>query len=379
MTGREKLLAAMSEQGTASTPIVLAYPEIFMRDHWEEVTDLAWWGMHSHDIPLALKAHADLLDATGEDRVRLWMSPPHEDRHRYRIEGIDGQTARRIDTRTGDEEILERPPKGGFLSSYNEGIAKGHDITSREQIDEALPIAEAETPETLAASGRDEKPKRMLDAFCDDKMPWTQISAPFDPLPFIWGYEGLMIALIESPDLVEYALGRSLRRSLRLLANWKAVGVELIWIEECMTDQMSPEMYRRVNLPYLRRLTAAIRAEGLVGIYYYTGNPMDRLELLLASGADALALEESKKNFTIDIEDLAARVDGRMPLVGNLDAGRLLEIGPVDAIRDEIARQLDAGRRNAGRFIMGIGSPITPGTPLEHVRAIARTVHDLAP
>lgn len=379
MTGREKILAALSEQGTGSTPIVLAYPEIYMRDHWEEVTDLPWWGMHSHDIPLALKAHADLLDTTGEDRVRLWMSPSREDRQRYRIEGIDARTARRIDTRAAGEEILERPPKGGFLSSANEGLAEDHGITSREQIDALLPIPDAETPETLAESGRDEKPKRMLDAFCDDKMPWTQIAAPFDPLPFIWGYEGLMIALMDTPDLVEYALGRSLERSLRLLANWKAVGVELIWIEETMTDQMSPESYRRVNLPYLQRLTAAIRAEGLRGIYYYTGNPMDRLELLLASGADALALEESKKNFTIDIEDLAARVDGRMPLVGNLDAGHLLEAGPVEAIEGEIARQLEAGRRNSGRFIMGIGSPITPGTPLEHVRTLAQTVHDLAP
>jgi uroporphyrinogen-III decarboxylase len=49
----------------------------------------------------------------------------------------------------------------------------------------------------------------------------------------------------------------------------------------------------------------------------------------------------------------------------------------VSAIRTEVRRQLDAGHANGGRFLMGIAGPITPGTPLEHVRAIADTVHDL--
>ena len=33
----------------------------------------------------------------------------------------------------------------------------------------------------------------------------------------------------------------------------------------------------------------------------------------------------------------------------------------------------------AARFLMGLGGPITPNTPLDHIRALADTVHELAP
>ena len=380
MTGREKILAAMSHQGTRSTPIVLAYPEIFMRECWEKVTRVPWWGMFSQDIDMAIQAHRDMLDLTGEDRVRLWMSAPREERQQSRIEGLDARRARRVDVRTGEtiEELL-RPPPGGFVSKYDEGFMQNRVYTSRDQIDAALPLPPAETPAALEAAGRLDKPKRMLREFCRDKMPWTQLPSPWDPLYHIWGFEGLMVACAEYPDLVEYACRRVVQGNHNRIATWQAAGVELIWVEEGATDQISPDMHRRLILPYMQEFTAALRRAGLRSIYYYTGNPNDRLDVFLASGADALALEESRKNFIIDVQKIAEHVDGRMALVGNLDEVNVLEPGPIPAIRAEVKRQLEAGRRNGGRFLMGIGGPITPNTPMDHIRALRDAVHEFAP
>ena len=379
MTGREKILAALSQRGSASTPIVLCYPEIFMRECWEKVTAVPWWGMFSQDIEMAIQAHRDMLAVTGEDRVRIWMSAPRKERQRYRIEGIDGRRARRIDAETGEAEELLRPPPGGFVSPYDKHLSENNVYTSREEIDAALPLPPEESAESLGADGRLDKPRRMLAEFAADKMPWTQLPSPWDPLFHIWGFEGLMIACAERADLVEYACRRVVQCNLRRIGAWKAAGVELIWIEDCFDDLISPELYRRMVLPPLREMTAALRKAGMASIHYYTGNPNDRLELLLAGGADALSLECSRKNFTIDIELVARRVDGRIALLGNLDEINVLEKGPVSAIRAEVKRQLAAGRANGGRFIMGIAGPITPGTPLDHVRAIAETVHEFAP
>ncbi len=378
MTGREKILAALSPAGTPHAPIVLCYPEIFMRDQWEHITREPWWMMHTgDDVEVGIRVSRDLQAVTGEDRVRLWQSPPHRDRGKFRIEGLDATTARKIDLATGQVEILRRPPKGGFVSQKDAGLGVAPVITSREQIDELLPLPPEETAATLA-DGRDERPRRTVREL-GEYMPWTQINTPFDPLPYIWGFDGLMMACCDSPELVEYGAQRSLAVNLRKVATWRLLGAELLWIQECMTDQISPAQYRRFNLPYLQQLTAAIRRAGMYGIYYYCGNPNDRLELLLESGAHALALEESKKGFDIDVAEIAAKVDGRMALLGNLDAMVLLERGPVSAIRTEVARQLSAGRRNSGRFIIGIGSPVTPDTPLAHLRAVADAVHELAP
>jgi uroporphyrinogen-III decarboxylase len=46
-------------------------------------------------------------------------------------------------------------------------------------------------------------------------------------------------------------------------------------------------------------------------------------------------------------------------------------------LRAEIARQIAAGRRNGGRFVLSLGSPVTPGTPMERVRRYCDLAHEL--
>jgi uroporphyrinogen-III decarboxylase len=70
-------------------------------------------------------------------------------------------------------------------------------------------------------------------------------------------------------------------------------------------------------------------------------------------------------------------VGGRCAVLGNLDAMELLEHGSEGALRAEIARQIAAGRRNGSRFVMSIGSPVTPDTPVERVRLYCDLVHEL--
>ena len=145
-----------------------------------------------------------------------------------------------------------------------------------------------------------------------------------------------------------------------------------------MTDMLSPEQFRSFNLPSLRGLTNAIRDAGLWSIHYYCGRPDDRWELLLETGADALSLEESKKNFTVDIMEVAKLVHGRMALLGNIDAVGVLERGTEEDLRREIVRQCDAGRTNRHRFAVSLGSPVTPRTPLGRVRLFCHLVHELS-
>lgn len=70
---------------------------------------------------------------------------------------------------------------------------------------------------------------------------------------------------------------------------------------------ISPQAFTSLNLPFLHQLVEEIRAAGLKSTYSSCGNPAAHWERLLSVGADALALEESKKGFVIDIEEVAAR------------------------------------------------------------------------
>jgi uroporphyrinogen-III decarboxylase len=155
------------------------------------------------------------------------------------------------------------------------------------------------------------------------------------------------------------------------------MGAAGVWIEDCLTDMVGPEAFESLNVRFLRPLVQEIRAAGMHSIHYFCGNPKGKWDQLLAVGADAIALEESKKGFEIDIEDVVDVVQGRMAVLGNLDAIGILQDGSEQELAAEIDRQVRAGRRNKGRFVMSIGSPVTPATPVERVRRYCDLVHHI--
>jgi uroporphyrinogen-III decarboxylase len=152
------------------------------------------------------------------------------------------------------------------------------------------------------------------------------------------------------------------------LAAQAARGIQVVWIEECFTDLIHPQLFEALNLPLIQRLVDAIHQFGMASVYYYCGDPGRRLEALISSGTDILGLEEGKKGFEIDLAKIAEQVGGRCALLGNLDAIGCLEQQDEKGVRAEIKRQMAAGRRNRNRFIMSLGSPVTPGTSMTRLR-----------
>jgi uroporphyrinogen-III decarboxylase len=95
-------------------------------------------------------------------------------------------------------------------------------------------------------------------------------------------------------------------------------------------------------------------------------------------GDDALAFEESKKDLVVDINEVAAFIDGRATLFGNLDAIGILQDGCDTELREAIAEQIAAGRRNRNRFVACLGSPVMPATPVERVRTYCDLVRRMS-
>ena len=127
----------------------------------------------------------------------------------------------------------------------------------------------------------------------------------------------------------------------------------------------------------IQAMVEEIRALKMHSIYYFCGDPKGKLDLILATGANAISLEESKKGFTIDIQEVVKFVDGRCTLLGNLDAINLLPDASESELREALVYQIEAGWMNKGRFIMSVGSPITPGTTQEQVRLYTDLTHEL--
>ncbi len=375
MTPRERILAALSAEGTSDFAAVIPYEGLYFRDRWYELSPRPWWHLQSPDIEQQLGWRRDAAAALGQDWFTVSPSLSREDREALTIEERpDG--VYRVDRRSGEERRLEEPRVSGIPDSSQSLSVQPERLPSTpEEVDASIRPPDPDTPARIVREGRDELARRCLADFGAELFPFSHTDSPLWTCYDRWGFEGMMMMLIDSPELVLRACERNLAHQLVGVQVAKALGARGIWIEECMLDMISPDDYRTFNLPFIRRLTDAIREAGMFSILYFCGNPGRHWDCLLDTGADALALEEGKKGFEIPIEQVVERVGGRTCVLGNIDSIGILQDGTDEDLEREVRRQLAAGRAKQGRFIASLGSPVTPGTPVSRVRRYCGLVH----
>jgi hypothetical protein len=377
MTGREKIEAAFSPDGTSEIPAVFCYDWIYFRDHWPQLTSRPWWTAQDPDVDAQMRMMRDLVGKSGEDWFTLPVFYSKEDRENLFLD-VRGGRVFLVHRPTGERRELEEPQVGGWPRSG--GVASFRPERPAEtfdEIDEGVPLPPVFDEAAFRASRADGLASLMLTEFGTRLYPMNGVASPLWLCYDLWGFEGMMTMVALRADLVKHACERFLARELERVRQAAAVGAAGIWIEDCMTDMVSPGAFATLNVPFLRRIVEEVRARGMKSIYYYCGSPAGRWDHIFDVGADALSLEEGKKGFTIDIDEVVDRVGGRCVVLGNLDAINLLPRAGEEELRREIGRQLAAGRRNRSRFIMSIGSPVTPGTSVERVRRYCEMVHDM--
>jgi uroporphyrinogen-III decarboxylase len=368
MTGRQRIEAALSPAGSPEIPAVICYEGVYVRDHWKELTALPWWHAEAPDVDLQLRWRAEVLPKIGQDWFDLPSCRPRRERDRLSIVERPGGVFVR-DAATSVEEGLVDPGVGGWASHVGVETTRPADPpVSRADLDRRVPDPDPRGAAEIRAAGEADLADRLLAGSAAERFPVVHVDSPFWHCYKLWGFEDLMVAVASEPDLVRYACARILARDVAEVRHAAARGARAIWIEECLADTIDPEAWSRISVPVVRSLVDEIHARGMSAVYYFCGDPNDRWDRILSLGADALSLEESKKGFTIDIEDVVVRVNSRMCVLGNLDAFGVLERGSDADLEHEVRRQVRAGRRNGGRFIMSTGSPVTPETPPERVR-----------
>jgi hypothetical protein len=376
LNGRQKIEAAFSPDGTPEIPAVICYEDIYIRDHWDSLTTFPWWYAQSPDIDQQIAWIRQVIPAIGQD----WMVLPTCPSRLYRLNHfIDPQQdgAYIMDRLSGEKEQL-RPPVIGGWETFEHGNS-GHVpymAQTKAEVNSAMPLPPRFSRDKFIKEGHTDLAQRLLAEFGKERFAFDYASTPLWSCYSLWGFEGMMTMIADHPDLVQHACDRFLEYKLSSIQRAAALGADCIWIEDSLTDLISPRAYERLNLPYLQKMVAEVHLHGMRSIYYFCGNPAGKLDLLLESGAEALALEESKKGFVIDIAEIVKVVQGRFALFGNLDAIQLLPHANEKTLRDEIRHQINIGRRNNSRFIMSIGSPVTPGTSPEQVRRYCDLVHE---
>ncbi len=234
-------------------------------------------------------------------------------------------------------------------------------LDTRADVDALVPIR---STDELAAQGVFEVTKILAERI-GDRVPLSCIApTPFWSTYGLVGFQGMMVMMREKPELFTYLMERRGRQRMALLAGQAAAGVRYLWLEECLSsaDLISPRDYERFAYATAGPYIAEAKRLGLTVILYYCGDVIPRLPWLRRLGMDALAVEESKKGFSVDIADVIAGVDGACCVFGNVDAVQVMLDGARETIQAEVHRQLTLGQRAKG-FVLCQGSPFTLDTP----------------
>lgn len=114
-----------------------------------------------------------------------------------------------------------------------------------------------------------------------------------------------------------------------------------------------------------------IKNMGLETFCMFWGDLNPILEDITEINVKGLLVEETKKNFVIDINHIRNQIGDTVCIFGNIDSIDLLHNGSEEEVREEVRKQLDGAKNN---FIVSNGSPITNGTPEENVHAMIQEV-----
>ena len=222
------------------------------------------------------------------------------------------------------------------------------------------------------ASGRYDLARALLEQYPGQLPFYLYCTAPYISLLGLLGFQPMMTALTEQPEEAHRLLRASLPSPSLRLAAAARLGVKIIFVEECLAsaDVISPSMFRQFCLPYLRQTIDFHEGRGLRTVLYFSGNLMPLLHDLRQLPFTALAFEEDRKNYGIDLAQVRRVMGPDRVLWGNVDAPFIEHASDEDLLA-EVRRQIDTA--GPDRFVLSAGSPLTPDTPLDRVRLFCQS------
>lgn len=363
MSARDRLLATLEGRTVDRFPVAAPYLMLLQQDHWCELTGepaWTWYGWLIQDPSEHVRAYGGYLEQLPFDILQPQMAPTRERRQALEVVERDGQHFYH-DRRTGELIWLNED-----LANANPGAHETRTVWDRADVDRLVKIVPAQE---LIERGDYDFITEAARQYGREYFVMNGVIGVFYQCVWYVGETNLFSMLYEEAALIEYLQHRLLEKAIEEIRALARAGVDAIYIDDALAtcDMISPAHYERFSLPYMRAMVEEIHRLGKSAVLIYFGGIADRLETILSLGADALSCETSMKTYTNDLAQFAKVADGRTCLWGNLDPVAVVQNGSEAELRAAMAAQVAVGRE-AGRFIISTGSPITPLTSLARIR-----------
>ena len=368
MNSKQRVLNALEGKPVDRGPVTSLYNFLYQLDHFGELTGLPQWKMHQW-LAMEPAEHAALYGRMQSMAPFELLQPQHTAPSRVwraRQEFIEKEDrAFRHDLETDEWERLDLPTRCGHATDYHANETQF--AFSRDDIDAQVIVTGAAMQ---IAEGANDYIDGAVQLFGREEFIISGgVTGPLYACHNYTGLTNLFSLLIDDPTLIDYLCGKVTEQNLETIRRFSAAAGDAIYIDDAMAtcDMISPAMYKRFCLPYIKEMVDEIHRLRHKAIVIYYGGIADRLELIADTGADGLLPEASMKGFVNDTAEIVRRIGDRMTIFSNVDPIAVMQNGTDTELVAEIERQLEAGA-NARGFILSTASPITPSTPLARVR-----------
>jgi len=367
MTSKQRVYAAFEGKIADRMGITVMYCPLYFQDHYGELTGRPQWEWRKwvNSLPHEyLRIYSDIIRKAPFDILQPMYGSSREARENLEFKERDGQVFQR-DRRSDTWEPLIADTVSGHATDYraNEEQLVFDKADVNEQV-KAIPA------QTVIETGVNDYLEAVVKEYGDREfiLSGGVVGTVYGCGGYL-GQSNTFATMKEQPDLVEYLSWKIVEVNVEEIRRLATGGGDAVYIDDATatSDMISVGQYERFSLPFMKAMVDEIHKLGQKAIVIYFGGIADRLEQIVATGADALAPETSMKGYVNDIVEFAEKIGGRITLFGNVNPVNCLEKATDEELEQEVKRQIAAGRKARG-FVVCTGSPITPKTSLPRVQ-----------
>ncbi len=192
---------------------------------------------------------------------------------------------------------------------------------------------------------------------------------------YLAGFEGLLMATVEEPELVSGLIELSVEINIEMAKEVARRGADFVFTGDdyASTERpfMSPASFREYFYPGLKQVMAGFRDAGLPVIKHSDGNIIPLIDMILDSGIDCLDPIDPVAG--LDIGEMKQKYGDRVALKGNIDCAHTLTFGSVEDVVNEtrdVIRKAGQGGGLIASSSNSIHSAVKPGNYLAMLSTI---------
>jgi len=191
----------------------------------------------------------------------------------------------------------------------------------------------------------------------------------------LMGFEELLIAVAEDPELVRELVDLSVAVNLEMAKEVAKRGADFVFTGDDYASAerplLSPAAFRELMYPGLKRVMAGFREQGLPIIKHSDGNILPLLDMILDAGIDCL--DPIDPIAGLDIGEMKRKYGQRIALKGNVNCAQTLTFASEQEVVEETKSVIRKAAAGGGLIVSSsnsIHSAVKPGSYLAMWNAI---------